>query len=398
MQPVIITTLGEFSVAYGEAVFAEKDRRSKKMWTLIKYLCAFMDRSVAQDELIKVMWSEGEAGNPAGALKTQLHRLRCALGVLELPENTELIVSSAGTYSFNNSLGYVVDAVQFEKCYKQSKRNDISEKEQILFAKEAFEMYRGKYLMNSGEERWVIPIRVYYHSIYLRVVHRLIDALYTHKHYAELINVCRRALLIENTDQKIHILLIKALAALGDRDAAKKHYKYVMHILYNELGVNPIPELKELYKETIDADSGAEDSIKTIQQKLKEGSGETEAGAFFCELEVFKNIYRLKMRDAQRSGQRVQICLITIKKSGTNEKESESGKIIAEMKQLHNCISGSLRKSDVFARYSLQQYVLMLSSSCEDTGKMVVNRIASCYRSKNTDFLLDIDFKYVISV
>jgi DNA-binding SARP family transcriptional activator len=397
MQPVIITTLGEFSICCGDKVFAEKDRRSKKMWTLLKYLCAFMDRSVTQDELIKVLWSGEDVGNPAGALKTQLHRLRSALDVLELPEQAELIVSFAGTYAFNSSLEYDVDAVQFERNYKHSQRSDISEKEQILCIKEAFEMYHGKYLKNSGDEKWVIPIRVYYHSIYLRVVHRLMDALFKHKHYAELINVCRRALLIENTDQGIHVFLIKALTALGDRDAAKKHYKYVMHLLYNELGMNPIPELKDLYSETIDVSAGFEDNIKTIQQKLKEDSNETESGAFFCELEVFKNIYRLKMRDSQRSGQRVQICLITIRNPRGEETESGS-RIISEMKKLHDCVSVSLRKSDVFARYSLSQYVLMLSSAAEDTGKMVVNRIANCYRSKNTDFLLDIDFKYVISV
>ncbi|MCL2696560.1 MAG: hypothetical protein FWE74_00605 [Oscillospiraceae bacterium] len=394
MQPIIITTLGEFSVACGGKVLAEKDRRSKKMWTLLKYLCAFMDRNVTQEELIRVLWNGEEIGNPTGALKTQLHRLRGALDALELPVRQELIVSFAGTYAFNDSLEYSVDAVQFEKNYKQSQRSDISEKEQILFIKEAFEMYRGRYLRNSGDEKWVIPIRVYYHSIYLRVVHRLMDALYRHKHYAELINICRRALLIENADQGIHVFLIKALAALGDRDAAKKHYKYVMHVLYNELGVNPVPELKELYKETIDTDTGSEDSIKIIQQKLKEDSSETESGAFFCELEVFKNIYRLKMRDAARSGQRVQICLITIK--DPKGEQVDSKKTINEMKRLHDCVSHSLRKSDVFARYSLMQYMLMLSSACENTGKVVVNRIANCYRSKNTDFLLDIDFKYVI--
>jgi DNA-binding SARP family transcriptional activator len=395
VQPVIINTLGEFSIAYGDTVLAEKDKRSKKMWTLLKYLTAFMDRSVTQSELIEILWDQEAVNNPAGALKTQLHRLRTALDVLALPEGTELIVSFAGTYAFNSSLEYIVDAVQFDKNFAQSKRSDISEKEQIFFIKKAFEMYQGSFLKNSGSEKWVIPIRVYYHSIYLRVVHRLIDALFLHKHYAELINICRRALLIESADQKIHMLLIKALAALGDRDAAKKHYRYVMNVLYNEFGVNPEPELKELYRETIDTDTGFEGDIKTIQQKLKEDSSETAGGAFFCELEVFKSIYRLKMRDAQRSGQRVQICLITV--NDPKGEKVESKKIIDEMKRLHDCVSGSLRKSDVFARYSLSQYVLMLPTAAKDTGEVVVNRIANCYRNKNTGFLLDIDFKYVIA-
>jgi len=396
MQPVIITTFGEYSIAYGEKILSEKDKRSKKMWTLLKYLTAFMDRAVTQNELIDVLWDEEEVGSPAGALKTQLHRVRTALGVLEIPAETELVVSYAGTYAFNNSLEYVVDAVQFEKYFKQSQREDISEKEQISYIKKAFEMYHGDFLKNSAGEKWVMPIRGYYHSIYVRVVHRLIDALFTYKQYAELVNICQKALLIESADQKIHIILIKALVALDDRDAAKKHYKYVMNLLYDELAVNPIPELKALYKDTINIDTGLDDDLETIQQKLKEDSSETESGAFYCELEVFKNIYRLKMRDAARSEQIIQICLITV--GAPSEGEVEPKRIIDEMRRLHDCVSNSLRKSDVFARYSLSQYVLMLPFAAHDTGDVVVNRISKSYKAKNTGFMLDIDYKHTMLV
>jgi DNA-binding SARP family transcriptional activator len=395
MQPVVITTLGEFSIAYGENNIAEKDKRSKKMWTLLKYLTAFIDKNVTQAELIEVLWGDEDIHNPTGALKTQLHRLRATLSVLGIPVKTELVLSFAGTYAFNDSIEYTVDAVQFEKNFKQSQRSDISEKEQILFAKKAFEMYGGAFLKNSGNEKWVVPIRVHYHSIYLRVVHRLTDALYKHKQYAELINVCRRALLLEAADQKTHMLLIRALIAQNDREAAKKHYKYVIDMLYNELGVNPLPELKELYREITDKDALFEDSLEIVQRKLREDSSETESGAFFCELEIFKNIYRLRIRDSKRNGHKVQICLISINdRSGV---EIESKKMIKEMKRLHNCISVSLRKSDAFARYSLSQFVLMLPSAEGDAGEVVVNRIEKSYKKKNTGFLLDINFKHVIA-
>ncbi|MDR2533095.1 MAG: hypothetical protein LBC82_09675 [Oscillospiraceae bacterium] len=395
MQPVTITTLGEFSITYGEKVLAEKDKRSKKMWTLLKYLTAFIGRGVTQSELIEVLWDGEDVCNPAGALKTQLHRLRCTLDIFGLPPETELIVSFSGTYAFNDSLEYIVDALQFEKYFKQSGRTDISEKEQFHYVKKAFEMYRGDFMKNSADEKWIIPIRIYYHSIYIRIVHRLIDALYTHKQYAELINICRQALQIERADQKIHMLLIKALIVIDDRDAARKHYKYVMDMLYNELGVNPLPELKELYRETIDRDSGSEDNIEAIQQKLKEDISETATGAYYCELEVFKSIYRLKMRDAERSKQKVQICLVTV--SRAEGSESRSKRIISEMKRLHNCVSGSLRKSDVFARYGLSQYVLMLPVAKEKDGEIVVKRISNAYKKNSSGFILDVDFKHVMA-
>lgn len=401
MQPVIIKTLGEYSIRYGENIIAEKDKRSKKMWTLLKYLTAFRDRGVTQSELIDILWDEKDANNPAGALKTQLHRIRGSLDILGLEEGTELVTSFAGTYAFNHALEYEIDAVVFEDNFKKSQRDDISEKEQIHFIKKAFELYQGDFMKNSADEKWVIPLRVYYHSIYVRMVHKLIDALHTHKQYAELINVCRKALLIESADQKIHILLIKALIATEDRDAAKKHYKYVTDMLYNEIGVNPLPELRELYKQIINADDDFENDLDVIKQKLKEDNKELENGAFFCELDFFKSIYRLKLRDAVRTGQKIQICLITVsnveKEDDTDNADSSLKMLIEEMKRLYECISYVLRKSDIFARYSVSQYVLMLPSATEETGETVVGRIINRYKERNSGFLLDVDFKYVMA-
>jgi DNA-binding SARP family transcriptional activator len=396
MDTIIITTLGEFSITCGDNTIAEKDKRSKKMWMLLKYLTAFKERGVTQSEIIEILWDGEDLSNPAGALKTQLHRLRGSLDkALGLDTGLELVVSFSGTYAFNNSFEYIIDSAEFEKYYNNSKRDDISEKEQIGFIKKAFELYKGNFLMNSKNEKWLTPLRVYYHSIYIQIVHRLIDALFKHKQYAELINTCRRVLQIENTDQKIHILLIKSLAACGELDAAGRHYKYVMDMLYNELGVNPSPELRELYTQTINRDGALENDLDAIKQKLKEDNSETESGAFFCELEVFKSIYRLKMRDAERNEQKVQICLLTV--TDPQEQGNSPKQIASEMKKLHTCVGSALRKSDIFARYSVSQFVLMLPSATEETGDAVINRITNRYNKMNSGFLLEIDFKHVMA-
>ncbi|MCL2020169.1 MAG: hypothetical protein FWG70_10500 [Oscillospiraceae bacterium] len=394
MHPIIITTLGEFSISYGNKVITEKERRSKNMWVLLKYLTTFADRAVPQEELIELLWSNDGLIGPASALKTLLSRIRNSLSVLGFPPNTDLVVSYSGIYTLNKSFEYIIDTVQFEKNAKESMRDDISEKEQIQYAKRALAMYGGDFLKNTAYEKWLIPARVYYHSIFVRVIHRLSDTLFEHKQYTDIINVCRKALLIESSDQIIHMNLIKALAALGDRDNAKKHYRYVMDLLYNKIGVNPIPELKNLYRETIETDAEQGESLETIQKKLRETNSETESGAFYCEPEVFKSIYRLKMRDSARSMQRTQICLITV--TDPTGGEVEPKQIIDEMKRLHDCVSASLRKSDIFARYSLSQYVLMLSYANYDTSEVVLNRIEKKYKEKTVGFMLDINFKYTM--
>jgi DNA-binding SARP family transcriptional activator len=399
MQTVKITTFGEYSITLGDKTIAEKDKRSKKMWTLLKYLTAFKEKGTTQAELINLLWDGTSAGNPAGALKTQLHRIRKVLAeALELENGVELVVSSGSTYAFNSAFEYIIDAVEFEKHYKNSERDEISEKERISFVKKAFELYGDEYMKTSRGAKWAVPIRVYYRSMYIRVVHRLIDALFTHKKYNELINVCRKALLIENTDQKIHVLLIKALAASGEHDSAKRHYEYITDTLYNELGINPQPELRELFTEIVERGINAdtpENDLEAIKQKLKEEKKETAYGAFYCEVDVFKSIYRLKMRDAERSGQKVQICLITVTEPPGQTRSSRSNAI--EMRRLHECIKNSLRKSDIYSRYSVSQFVLMLPSEKDETSKVVTNRIIERYKAAHSGFTLEINFKHVMA-
>ncbi|MCL2108838.1 MAG: hypothetical protein FWH20_05780 [Oscillospiraceae bacterium] len=408
MQPINITMFGEFSISYGSNTIAEKDKRSKKMWAALKYLTAFMDRSVTQDELVGVMWgNEAAPNNPGGALKTQLHRLRTTLDKLGFG-GVELIESASGTYGFNKSFEYIVDAVLFEEYYKKSLKEDISEKEQINYIKQAFELYKGEYLKSTADEKWVSPRNAYYRSIYLRVVHRLMDTLYRYRQYTELTNICQRASKYESADQEIHIHLIKGLIAVNNREAAKQHYSYVTDMLYNEFGISPNPQLQGLYNEIVSAEMKVEDDLEVIHQMLKEDSVELDNGAFYCEPEFFKSIYRLRLRDTARTGQKTHICLITLKdakdtadtvnaRRGGNSAKPQNSVFVEEMRKLHDCIATSLRKSDVFARYSRSQYVLMLPAAVDETSETVIKRIRGKYRERSDGVMFDIDFKYIMN-
>jgi len=53
------------------------------------------------------------------------------------------------------------------------------------------------------------------------------------------------------------------------------------------------------------------------------------------------------------------------------------------MKQLGMAIPGSLRKGDLFTRYSPSQYMLMLYSLTYEDCKMLINKIMHSLDSKN---------------
>lgn len=384
MQKIIIQMLGEFSISFGDKCIDEKSRRSKKMWTLLKYLITFRDREISQNEIIDLLWPNGESDNPGGALKTQLYRLRMVLKELGIPDEKELVISVMGTYAFNNTLDTTIDIVEFERYFKLSSQAEISEKEQASYLQKAFRLYKGDFLHKSGIEKWIIPINVYYHSVFLKIAHRFIDILHKHKQYTELIDVCKKTVLIDNLDNKAHHYLIKALYESGEHQAAKRHYYYVIDMFYNQQGINPSPELISLYHKIIKADECYETDLEMVKQRLNEKDEYAEKkqrGAFFCEYEFFKHVYRLELRDAERTGRKFCICLLSAKDSGGEIPEScVLGKT---MQLLFESISKSLRASDVFSRYSASQFIMMLPVKENDNVELIIKRVIKKFHRDN---------------
>ena len=57
-EPIIIKTLGGFSIRRGEILLSETDDRSKKIWKLLEYMVHHRSRTVSKEELSRLLWGE----------------------------------------------------------------------------------------------------------------------------------------------------------------------------------------------------------------------------------------------------------------------------------------------------------------------------------------------------
>ena len=72
--------LGQFTLRYGDRTISDSDDRSRRVWSLLAYMLYNHGRSFAQEELIRLYWSNGEkSADPGNALKSIFHRTRTAL-------------------------------------------------------------------------------------------------------------------------------------------------------------------------------------------------------------------------------------------------------------------------------------------------------------------------------
>lgn len=371
-----VKMLGEFSIssADGTCAISDQNNRSKKVLTLLEYLIAFRTREISQNELIELLWPDDDSDEPANTLKTLLHRARSALDELGKGMGKQAIICRRGTYAWNNACETIVDAEEFERhCHKAASSEGT---EKLLHLLEAIKLYRGDFLPKTATELWAVPIVTYYHSMYLNSVHEAVELLTHQARFDEIIEICQQAVAIDPFDEQLHLSMIQTLMANGMQQQAMNHYSQVTELYLNKFGINPSPELTALYKEIVKAHKSTEMNLNIIRDELKES--EILRGAFFCEYEFFKDIYRLQARAVVRSGGVVQIALMTVMDSGGHRLNQKQ--MAVTMGRLQDVIKASLRNSDVFCRFSVSQYLIMLPSASLEDSEMVLQRVSGNFR------------------
>ena len=378
-QRLQISMLGGFSLSYPDGTAIDyQSNRSNKLWMVLAYLLTHRGKQITQDELIDILWPDEEIDNPVNTLKTMRHRLCGLLDALGGIPGKEMIRYNHGIYAWSEEVDCVLDIDQFSTyCALAEQEQDDSQK--ISHYLNALEYYNGDFLPKLSSEMWVMSAHAYYHAEYLRVVKKCIALLRTENRYYEIITVCQKAVTIEPYDEDLHRELIDAFVRTGAKQSALNHYEKVKELFYHEFGINLSEDLVELYKQIIDETNDAQMDLSSIASRLQE---ELAPGAFYCEYALFKEIYRLMTRMMERSGQSVYLCLVSVtEKNGKHivntKKQNEA------VGRLRTAIQFSLRRGDVFTRYSVSQYLILLSSINYENTEMVLRRITDNFKRDN---------------
>ena len=378
-QRLQISMLGGFSLSYPDGTAIDyQSNRSNKLWMVLAYLLTHRGKQITQDELIDILWPDEEIDNPVNTLKTMRHRLCGMLDALGGIPGKEMIRYNHGIYAWSEEVDCVLDIDQFSTyCALAEQEQDDSQK--ISYYLNALEYYNGDFLPKLSSEMWVMSAHAYYHAEYLRVVKKCIALLRTENRYYEIITVCQKAVTIEPYDEDLHRELIDALVRTGAKQSALDHYEKVKELFYHEFGINLSEDLVELYKQIIDETNDAQMDLSFIASRLQE---DMVPGAFYCEYALFKEIYRLMTRMMERNGQSVYLCLVSVtEKNGKHivntKKQNEA------VGRLRTAIQFSLRRGDVFTRYSVSQYLILLSSINYENTEMVLRRITDNFKRDN---------------
>ena len=369
-----ITMFGEFTISNGKEIITDQANRSKKVWTLLEYLIVHRERSVTQKELVDLLWPGSDTKDPINTLKVLMHRVRSLLDELGKDSGKKLIYYKSGAYGWNDELKCSVDTEQFESALKNADNTEGAKKLEYLL--HAVKLYAGDFLQKNGSEPWIMQLSSQYRNKFLQATSEACQMLLDNGENEELINVCKHVNRLCPYEEEFYIYLLKALVKTKQVDKAQEEYHRISELFFREFVITPSGELTAIYKEVVETSHMPEMNLEIIKEKLVE---EPTSGSFYCEFEFFKTIYRLEARSAARTGQSVYIGLMTVMNAEGDDLPNQKT-MNRVMDALHDTIRRTLRRGDIFTRYSLNQYLIMLPTTTYETSNMVMERIKKTYR------------------
>ena len=231
--------LGAVSVATDSGPIRMASRTQR---LLLAVLLVAANRVVSADRLVEELWADDIPGDPAGALRTQISRLRKVLPA------TASLVTEEGGYGLLVAPGEL-DAARFDRLLVKARGNHGERALPLL--DEALALFRGRVLEEFADRPFAQP-----------EVRRLAELqAAAREDRAALLLVADRAaeaaadmnaLIAEQPEREgARALLMQALYRQGRHTQALDAYQSWRRHLVEELGLEPSPALQRLEREIL---------------------------------------------------------------------------------------------------------------------------------------------------
>jgi len=240
-----IRLLGGFSVRRAGQEIPASELGGRLGRTLIRMLATRRGTVVPIDILAEALWPDRQPADPAANVAVLISRVRRALG------NPGVIAAATGGYLFTAGESCAVDAELFLNCaeraraHLEARRADAAVRE----FRTAVNSWRGEPLPEDTYADWSHEYRERLQRAYIQVLEGGAEAALEVGDASLAETLAARAVAREPLREMGHLLLMRALAASGNRAAAVAAFNALKSLLAEELAVAPSPEAVELWQQ-----------------------------------------------------------------------------------------------------------------------------------------------------
>ena len=137
------------------------------------------------------------------------------------------------------------------------------------------------------------------------------------------------------------------------------------------------------------------DSISDLDNMLSEiRETDVEDGVFFCDYQIFRQIYRMEARRLTRIGVAEYIMMLTVRRIGRAWQGAVTDSGMTEsVDRLEHILRESLRLGDVVARYSPTQFIVILPACSYEASIAVGERVQKKFQKSIGKRQLEMQFE-----
>jgi DNA-binding SARP family transcriptional activator len=224
---------------------------------MLFYFLAFPE-GLRKEQVTTAFWPDTSPAKSHSRFHVALYHIRRVLGG---PHT--LLYESGGRYCLAPALAYWFDVTEFERCLANASGKDMADSDAARNLRRAIELYRGDYLDEFYSD-WCIPIREKLRQQYLAALADLAQYHARRSEYHESIHLCQLILTRDEYCEQAHQDLIRYYALVGDRAAAIRQYDLCVQLFREELGVEPLPETRQVYERIVRQPSGGDVSTSLL--------------------------------------------------------------------------------------------------------------------------------------
>ena len=364
-----VRLLGGCVIRVGDSIVDNLPQRTRKGAALMIYLILQRGKMVSAQRLIRELWGRTNNVNPENALKTMISRLRSMLGEIS-PKLSACVVSGQGTYGWENQEGVFVDVLEVLRL-QDALRQEMPESERMACCQKLLSLYEGDLYAPEDMMNSTSAIS-HMHRIYLDTALTLIELKRKRENWSDILAITEAALKIDDMDEPLQIERMRALVQLQRTSEAAEEYRQLSERERRLLGVEPGEDLKKFYRSMSQAGTVLRYNLDILRSRLTEEEA-NHSGPFFCEMDTFREIYHIQVRNLERLGSTVFLGIIML---GDGDKTKLDPIVYkGAFATLEEILRRNLRRGDIVTRCDDYVLALLLPTVNYQSGTMVMERI-----------------------
>ena len=368
-----VQTMGGFHMYLGNREIRIKSSSSTKAAHILQLVLFHAPDRVQTEYMIREIFSDSELLDPNNNLKASLTLLRKQLLASGLPRCAYITFRDRG-YIWTEELPPELDTTLFENAAAKALR--LSDERAIKPCMDACRLYNGRFLPELEGTHWVEEENRHLEELFTKVLTRFASLMSAAGRQEELLSYVEKACRVMPCE-RWETLRMQCLMDLHRWDDAKKVYIDAVGQLARDQDIQPPAELTAQYKELSSHLIRRTEDLREIVDYIREEN--VPESAYCCTFPGFVDAARIAIRTIGRTERPCYLMLCTL--VDLNGEPLESNRLEEASERLGDALGHSMRRSDFYARYNLNQYLIFLQGTELDNCQLVQERIEERFRA-----------------